>query len=139
MVLPLQALILNALSTCAAYGVVVLVWQEGHGSEALFDAPAIGAVTRWIPMAVFAFLFGPSMDYEVFILHRIRETHLELTARGVRDTVVRSVVTGISRTGRLVTSAALILLFLAFTALAGGPAPTGRGEAGRPWRPPPRG
>ncbi|MCX4776982.1 MMPL family transporter [Streptomyces sp. NBC_01264] len=119
-VLPLKALILNALSTCAAYGVVVLVWQEGHGSEALFGTPAIGAVTIWIPMAVFAFLFGLSMDYEVFILHRIRETHLELTARGVRETVVPSVVTGISRTGRLVTSAALIL-FLAFTALASVP------------------
>ncbi|WP_445281051.1 MMPL family transporter [Streptomyces sp. DSM 118148] len=116
-VLPLKALVLNALSTCAAYGVVVLVWQKGYGSEALFDTPAIGAVTIWIPMAVFAFLFGLSMDYEVFILHRIRETHLELTARGERDTVVPSVVTGISRTGRLVTSAALIL-FLAFTALA---------------------
>ncbi|MGW1770085.1 MMPL family transporter [Streptomyces sp. NPDC002104] len=116
-VLPLKALLLNALSTCAAYGVVVLVWQEGHGSEALFGTPAVGAVTIWIPMAVFAFLFGLSMDYEVFILHRIRETHLELTAEGVRDTVVPSVVTGISRTGRLVTSAALIL-FLAFTALA---------------------
>lgn len=116
-VLPLKALVLNALSTCAAYGVIVLVWQKGYGSEALFDTPAIGAITIWIPMAVFAFLFGLSMDYEVFILHRIRETHLRLTARGERDTVVPSVVTGISRTGRLVTSAALIL-FLAFTALA---------------------
>ncbi|NEA55100.1 MMPL family transporter [Streptomyces sp. SID13666] len=116
-VLPIKALILNALSTCAAYGVVVLIWQKGYGSEALFDTPAIGAVTIWIPMAVFAFLFGLSMDYEVFILHRIRETHLELTAKGEHDTVIPSVVTGISRTGRLVTSAALIL-FLAFIALA---------------------
>ncbi|MET8682559.1 MMPL family transporter, partial [Streptomyces sp. NPDC004647] len=116
-VLPLKALVLNALSTCAAYGVIVLIWQKGYGSEALFDTPAIGAVTIWIPMAVFAFLFGLSMDYEVFILHRIRETHLDLAAKGERNTVVPSVVTGISRTGRLVTSAALIL-FLAFTALA---------------------
>ena len=119
-VLPLKALLLNALSTCAAYGVIVVIWQWGIGSEWLFDTPAVGAITIWVPMAVFAFLFGLSMDYEVFILHRIRETHLELTARGVRDTVVPSVVTGISRTGRLVTSAALIL-FLAFTALAGVP------------------
>ncbi|MGX1881802.1 MMPL family transporter [Streptomyces sp. NPDC055287] len=116
-VLPLKALVLNALSTCAAYGVVVLVWQKGYGSELLFDTPAVGAVTIWVPMAVFAFLFGLSMDYEVFILHRIRETHLDLTAKGETDTVIPSVVTGISRTGRLVTSAALIL-FLAFTALA---------------------
>ncbi|MFI2209330.1 MMPL family transporter [Streptomyces sp. NPDC020141] len=116
-VLPLKALVLNALSTCAAYGVVVLIWQKGYGSELLFDTPAVGAVTIWIPMAVFAFLFGLSMDYEVFILHRIRETHLELAAKGGTDTTIPSVVTGISRTGRLVTSAALIL-FLAFTALA---------------------
>lgn len=115
--LPLKALVLNAFSTCAAYGVVVLVWQKGYGSEALFGTPAIGSLTIWIPMAVFAFLFGLSMDYEVFILHRVRETHLRLRAEGLRDTVVPSVVTGISRTGRLVTSAALIL-FLAFTALA---------------------
>jgi RND superfamily putative drug exporter len=119
-VLPVKALVLNALSTCAAYGVVVLIWQDGHGSERLFDTPAIGAITIWIPMAVFAFLFGLSMDYEVFILHRIRETHLELSARGERDTTVPSVLKGISRTGRLVTSAALIL-FLAFTALASVP------------------
>ena len=116
-VLPIKALVLNALSTCAAYGAVVLIWQKGYGSELLFDTPAVGAITIWVPMAVFAFLFGLSMDYEVFILHRIRETHLDLTKEGVRDTVVPSVVTGISRTGRLVTSAALIL-FLAFTALA---------------------
>jgi RND superfamily putative drug exporter len=116
-VLPLKALILNALSTCAAYGVIVLIWQKGYGSELLFDTPAVGAITIWVPMAVFAFLFGLSMDYEVFILHRIRETHLDLAAKGEQDTVVGSVVTGISRTGRLVTSAALIL-FLAFVALA---------------------
>jgi len=99
---------------------VVVIWQWGLGSSLLFDTPAVGAITVWVPMAVFAFLFGLSMDYEVFILHRIRETHLDLTARGVRDTVEASVVTGISRTGRLVTSAALIL-FLAFIALAGVP------------------
>ncbi|WP_301547939.1 MMPL family transporter [Micromonospora sp. C95] len=119
-VLPLKALALNALSTCAAYGVVVLIWQQGYGSELLFGTPAIGAITIWIPIAVFAFLFGLSMDYEVFILHRVREAHLDLTAEGEPDTVVSSVVTGIGRTGRLVTSAALIL-FLAFTALASVP------------------
>ncbi|SCL48042.1 putative drug exporter of the RND superfamily [Micromonospora citrea] len=115
--LPLKALILNALSTAAAYGTVVLIWQKGYGSEALFDTPATGAITVWVPMAVFAFLFGLSMDYEVFILHRIREAHLDLTRRGSQSTTVAATVTGISRTGRLVTSAALIL-FLAFTALA---------------------
>src|SRR5207248_5063476 len=75
---------------------------------------ATGAVTFWIPLMVFAFLFGLSMDYEVFILSRIRE---EYDRGGSTD---GAVVTGISRTGRLVTSAALIL-FLAFVALASGP------------------
>ncbi|MEV5692650.1 MMPL family transporter [Micromonospora globbae] len=115
--LPLKALVLNGLSTAAAYGAVVLIWQQGYGSDALFDTPATGAITIWVPMAVFAFLFGLSMDYEVFILHRIREAHLDLTRQGGRDTTAAATVTGISRTGRLVTSAALIL-FLAFTALS---------------------
>ncbi|WP_327287027.1 MMPL family transporter [Streptomyces sp. NBC_01198] len=115
--LPLKALVLNALSTCAAYGAVVLIWQKGYGSAALYDTPAVGSITIWVPMTVFAFLFGLSMDYEVFILHRIRETHVELSAKGERDTVVPSVVTGISRTGRLISSAAFIL-FLAFVALS---------------------
>jgi RND superfamily putative drug exporter len=71
-------------------------------------------VTAWIPLMVFAFLFGLSMDYEVFILARMRE---EYDASGSTDTAV---VRGIGRTGRLVTSAGLIL-FLAFTSLASGP------------------
>ena len=71
-------------------------------------------MTFWIPLMVFAFLFGLSMDYEVFILSRIRE---EYTRLGSTD---EAVVEGIGRTGRLVTSAALIL-FLAFVALASGP------------------
>ncbi|MET7297456.1 MMPL family transporter [Embleya sp. NPDC005575] len=115
--LPIKALVLNTVSVAASYGAIVLVWQEGHGSELLFDTPATGAITVWVPMAVFAFLFGLSMDYEVFILSRIREAHLDLAARGVRNTTEESVVIGVGRTGRLVTSAALIL-FLAFVALS---------------------
>ncbi|NUS14649.1 MAG: MMPL family transporter, partial [Streptomyces sp.] len=115
--LPVKALVLNALSTCAAYGAVVLVWQKGYGSDALYNTPAVGAITIWVPMTVFAFLFGLSMDYEVFILHRIRETHVDLEAQGERETTVPAVVTGISRTGRLISSAAFIL-FLAFVALS---------------------
>lgn len=114
-VLPLKAVVLNVLSVGAAYGVVVLVWQEGLGSELIGNVPATGAVTTWIPLAMFAFLFGLSMDYEVFILSRIREEH---DATGSTD---EAVVRGLGRTGRLVTSAALIL-FLAFVALAAGPA-----------------
>jgi RND superfamily putative drug exporter len=75
---------------------------------------ATGAVTFWLPLMVFAFLFGLSMDYEVFILSRIREEYDNV---GSTDAAV---VEGIGRTGRLVTSAALIL-FLAFVALSSGP------------------
>jgi RND superfamily putative drug exporter len=92
----------------------VLFWQEGYGSDTLFGIPETGAVTFWVPLMVFAFLFGLSMDYEVFILARIREEY-----DGGRSTD-GAVIEGIGRTGRLVTSAALIL-FLAFAALASGP------------------
>src|SRR5258708_13092601 len=93
---------------------MVLFWQDGHGSSAIFGIAGTGAVTFWIPLMVFAFLFGLSMDYEVFILSRIREEY-----DGARSTDA-AVVEGIGRTGRLGTSAALIL-FLAFAALASGP------------------
>ena len=114
LLLPLKAVLLNLVSLAATLGLMVLFWQDGHGSKTLFDIQATGAVTFWIPMMVFAFLFGLSMDYEVFILSRIREEY-----DGARDTN-EAVVTGIARTGRLVTCAALIL-FLAFAALASGP------------------
>ena len=114
LLLPLKAIILNLLSLGATLGTMVLFWQDGHGSKAIFNIEATGAVTFWIPLMVFAFLFGLSMDYEVFILSRIREEY-----DGARSTDA-AVVEGIGRTGRLVTCAALIL-FLAFTALATGP------------------
>ena len=114
LLLPLKAVLLNLVSLAAVYGVMVLFWQDGHGSETLFGIQPTGAVTFWIPMMLFAFLFGLSMDYEVFILARIREEY----DSGL-DTD-EAVVEGIGRTGRLVTSAALIL-FLAFAALASGP------------------
>jgi RND superfamily putative drug exporter len=114
LLLPAKAVVLNVLSVGAAYGFLVLVWQDGHGSEAIWGVQATGAITEFVPLMVFAFLFGLSMDYEVFILSRMRE---EYDATGsTREAVVR----GIGRTGRLVTSAALIL-FLAFAALASGP------------------
>jgi len=114
LLLPLKAVILNLISLTAVYGLMVLFWQQGYGSEAIFGIAKTGAVTFWIPLMVFAFLFGLSMDYEVFILSRIRE---EYDAGASTD---EAVVLGIGRTGRLVTSAALIL-FLAFAALASGP------------------
>jgi len=114
LLLPLKAVVLNVISVAAAWGVLELVWQSGHGSSFIWGISATGSVTAWIPLMVFAFLFGLSMDYEVFILARMRE---EYDATGSTDTAV---VRGIGRTGRLVTSAALIL-FLAFISLASGP------------------
>ncbi|HLH65831.1 MAG TPA: MMPL family transporter [Solirubrobacteraceae bacterium] len=114
LLLPLKAVALNVLSVGAAWGVITLVWQDGHGSAALWGIPATHSVSAWIPLMVFAFLFGLSMDYEVFILARMRE---EYDAGGSTDAAV---VRGIGRTGRLVTSAALIL-FLAFVSMATAP------------------
>jgi len=114
LLLPLKAVLLNLVSLGATLGIMVLFWQDGHGSKAIFGIAGTGAITFWIPLMVFAFLFGLSMDYEVFILSRIREEY-----DGGRSTNA-AVIEGIGRTGRLVTSAALIL-FLAFAALASGP------------------
>ncbi|MGW2721834.1 MMPL family transporter [Streptomyces sp. NPDC001492] len=114
LLLPLKAVLLNLVSLAATLGLMVIFWQDGHGSDAVFGIAATGAITFWIPLMVFAFLFGLSMDYEVFILSRIREEYD--TGRSTDAAVIE----GIGRTGRLVTSAALIL-FLAFAALASGP------------------
>ena len=110
-VLPLKALLLNVLSIAAAYGITILIWQHGLATGFLFGQSAAGAITVWVPIAVFAFLFGLSMDYEVFLLSRIREDH---DAGADTD---QATADGVARTGRLVSSAALIL-FLAFVALS---------------------
>src|SRR5437899_12096801 len=114
LLLPLKAVLLNVISVGAAWGVLDLVWQRGHGSSLIWGIAATGSIPAWMPLMVFAFLFGLSMDYEVFILARMRE---EYDATGSTNTAV---VRGIGRTGRLVTSAALIL-FLAFASMASGP------------------
>jgi RND superfamily putative drug exporter len=114
LLLPAKAILLNILSVAAAWGVLVLVWQHGYGSEAIWDIQATGSIPSWLPLMIFAFLFGLSMDYEVFILARMRE---EFDRTGSTETAV---ITGIGRTGRLVTSAALIL-FLTFVAMASSP------------------
>jgi RND superfamily putative drug exporter len=114
LLLPLKAIVFNVLSIGAVWGFLVYFWQEGHGSGAIFDIEPTGALTVWIPLMIFAFLYGLSMDYEVFILSRMRE---EYDRDGSTE---RAVVAGIARTGRLVTAGSLIL-FLAFVALASGP------------------
>ncbi|MGL5857019.1 MAG: MMPL family transporter [Angustibacter sp.] len=114
LLLPLKAVLLNLVSVAAVFGLSTWFWQQGNGSEAIFGISETGAMTFWIPVLIFAFLFGLSMDYEVFILARMRE---EYDATGSTTTAV---VEGLGRTGRLVTSAALILFF-AFGALASAP------------------
>jgi RND superfamily putative drug exporter len=114
LIIPLKAVLLNLLSVGAAWGLMVLVWQHGFGSEAIWGIEATGAINVEMPLIVFAFLFGISMDYQVFILSRMREAY---DRTGSTD---EAVVEGIGRTGRLVTSAALIL-GLAFVALSAGP------------------
>ena len=71
-VVPLKAIVLNLLSVGAAYGILTLVFQDGHG-ESLLGFESLGGITAWLPLFLFVILFGLSMDYHVFILSRIRE------------------------------------------------------------------
>ena len=110
-VLAVKAVVLNLLSLGAAYGFMVLFWQHGHGSDLVFGTPATGGIRDWIPIVAFAFMFGLSMDYEVFVLSRMRE---EYDRTGSTE---KAIVGGIAHTGRLVTCAALILA-LSFLSLS---------------------
>ncbi|MFE9453405.1 MMPL family transporter [Streptomyces sp. NPDC006739] len=103
--LPAKAVLLNMLSVAASYGLLVIVFQHGIGMKALWGASTYGAIDPLAPVLIFGFLFGVSMDYEVFILARVREGYdrTQSTREGI--------IEGVSRTGRLVTSAALILFF----------------------------
>ena len=108
LILPLKAVVLNLLSLAAAYGIIVFIFQQGHGSEAIWHVQATQAIIAWIPLMIFAFLFGLSMDYEVFMLSRMREAYDE-----TGDTN-HAISLGLARTGTLVTSAALVLMFAFF-------------------------
>jgi putative drug exporter of the RND superfamily len=112
--LPLKAVVLNLISLGAAYGIIVFIFQWGHGSEAIWGVPATGVIISWIPLMIFAFLYGLSMDYEVFMLTRMREEYDESGNTAV------AVELGLARTGKLVTSAALVLMF-AFFVLSSSP------------------
>ena len=112
-VLPIKAVMLNLASLAAAYGIVVFVFQWGHGSS-LWNITATQAIPAWIPIMIFAFLFGLSMDYEVFMLSRMREAYDETGSTN------EAIMLGLARTGKLVTSAALILMF-AFLVLSSSP------------------
>jgi putative drug exporter of the RND superfamily len=113
LVLAVKAVVLNLASLAAAYGIIVFVFQQGHGSS-LWNLGATHSITAYIPVMIFLFLFGLSMDYEVFMLTRMREAYDETGSTG------KAIELGLARTGKLVTSAALILMF-AFLVLSSTP------------------
>jgi putative drug exporter of the RND superfamily len=106
--LSVKAVILNLLSLGAAFGIIVFIFQQGHGSEAIWGVHPTDAIISWIPLMIFAFLYGLSMDYEVFMVSRMREAYDE-----TGDTKA-AIALGLARTGKLVTSAALVLMFAFF-------------------------
>ena len=110
-VLPLKAVVVNALSTAAVYGLLVVIFRWGVGAH-LFGLPRRSELDGWIPIFLFAVLFGLSMDYEVFLVSRMRETWDETCDNE------RAVAHGLERTGRIITAAALIMCaaFLGFAA-----------------------
>jgi RND superfamily putative drug exporter len=112
--LPIKAVVLNLISLLAAYGIIVFIFQDGHGAHAIWNVNATHSIIPWIPLMIFAFLYGLSMDYEVFMLTRMREAYDELG-----DTR-QAIALGLARTGKLVTSAALVLMF-AFFVLSSSP------------------
>ena len=102
-VVPLVAIVLNLLSVGAAFGLMTLVSQYGVGAD-IFGFQQVDTVEAWIPIFLFAVLFGLSMDYHVFLLSRIRERYLKTGSN------VESITYGISSSGRLITGAALIMV-----------------------------
>jgi uncharacterized membrane protein YdfJ with MMPL/SSD domain len=113
-VLPLKALVLNALSLTAAFGALVWIFQDGH-LDAL-GTTSTGTLVANIPVLLFCIAFGLSMDYEVFLLSRIREYWLK--SRCTRADNDESVAQGLARTGRVITAAALVMS-ISFAALFG--------------------
>ena len=102
LLLPLKAVVLNLLTTAAVYGLMVAVFQEGVGAG-LLGIEQTAEIEGWIPIFLFAVLFGFSMDYEVFLVTRMREVWDETGDNA------RAVAVGLERTGRVVTAAALIM------------------------------
>jgi uncharacterized membrane protein YdfJ with MMPL/SSD domain len=113
LVIPAKAVLMNLLSLFAAYGFLVLVFQHGFGAD-LLGFSSVGFVNWVTPVMLFCILFGLSMDYEVFLLTRIRE--FRDRGLGTRD----SVAMGLERTGGVITGAALIMIVV-FSAFAFSP------------------
>jgi RND superfamily putative drug exporter len=103
LVVPVVAIVMNLLSVGAAYGLLTLVAQDGYGTG-LLGFQRVQAIEAWIPLFLFAVLFGLSMDYHVFLISRIRERH-EATGE-----TKRAITEGISSSARLITGAALIMV-----------------------------
>ena len=111
-VIPAKAIIMNLLSVGAAYGILVLVWEKGVGNE-IFGFPQVDVIQAWLPVMLFAILFGLSMDYQVFLISRIRERYLQT---GDND---EAVAYGLRSTAGLITGAALIMVAI-FAGFASG-------------------
>ena len=111
-VIPVTAILMNLLSVGAAYGILVLVWQKGVGNE-IFGFPQVDVIQAWLPIMMFAILFGLSMDYQVFLISRIRERYLQT---GDND---EAVAYGLRSTAGLITGAALIMVAI-FSGFAAG-------------------
>jgi uncharacterized membrane protein YdfJ with MMPL/SSD domain len=104
-VLPIKAIVMNAASLSAMYGVVVWIFQESHLSGLLHFTPN-GTIDPAMPILIFAIMFGLSMDYEVFLLSRVRERY------DVTGNNAVAVASGLQRTGGLITSLALLLVIV---------------------------
>ncbi len=102
-VIPIKAILLNLLSVAASYGLLKLVFQDGHG-EKLLGFESNGAVTSWLPLFLFVILFGLSMDYHVFILSRVRESY----KRGMSSE--NAIAAGLKSTAGTITAAAIIMV-----------------------------
>jgi putative drug exporter of the RND superfamily len=105
LLLPLKAIVMNSFSIAASFGALVWVFQEGHG-QALLDVTRLGYIESTLPVVIFCVLFGISMDYEVFMLSRIAEAYRE--GADTRAAVAR----GLVATGRIITSAAAIVVVI---------------------------
>jgi len=103
--IPLKALVMNVLSLGATFGALVWIFQDGHLAS-LLGFTAFGAIEAWAPVIIFTFAFGLSMDYEVFLLSRIKEAHDE------GHTTNDAVAHGLQRSGRIITSAAFAILIV---------------------------
>ena len=111
-IVPIKAVVMNILSLCASFGALVWIFQDGH-LAGFFNFESVGALDLWMPVLILIFAFGLSMDYEVFLLSRIKEVHDET---GDNDA---SVAVGLQRSGRIITSAA-VLIVIVFAGFAAG-------------------